>query len=106
MKSKSVYYQIKHGIVPEFKSVMNLGVVTIAEVGEIKNELAYHEDVLNTAARIQSKCNDFQKKLLVSEKIRNYFEKQSTYHFDFLGYVLLKGKEKSANIYAVNAVLK
>ena len=70
LQSKSIYYNNKYGVVPEFKAGLNLGKVTVAEVGEIKKELAYHGDVLNTAARIQSKCNDFQKKLLVSEQIK------------------------------------
>ena len=103
LQSKSSYYKNKYGVVPEFKAGLNLGPVTVAEVGEIKKELAYHGDVLNTAARIQSKCNDFQEKLLVSEQIKTHFEKQLTYGFEFLGDVILKGKEKSVNIYAVNS---
>jgi adenylate cyclase len=103
LQSKSLYYKNKYGVVPEFKAGLNLGTVTVAEVGEIKKELAYHGDVLNTAARIQSKCNEFQRKLLVSEQIITHFEKQQTYGFEFLGDVILKGKEESVNIYAVNA---
>ncbi len=102
LQSKSPYYKNKYGIIPEFKAGLNLGAVTVAEVGEIKKELAYHGDVLNTAARIQSKCNDFQKKLLASEQIITHFKKQLTFGFEFLGDVILKGKEKSVNIYAVN----
>ena len=106
LQSKSSYYKNKYGVVPEFKAGLNLGPVTVAEVGEIKKELAYHGDVLNTAARIQSKCNDFQKKLLVSEQIKTHFEEQLTYGFEFLGDVILKGKEKSVNIYAVNCIFQ
>jgi len=102
LQSKSEYYQKKYGVIPKFKAGLNLGAVTVAEVGEIKKELAYHGDVLNTAARIQGTCNDYQKKLLVSEQIKTQLEKQSTYAFEYLGDVILKGKEKSVNIYAVN----
>ncbi|MHA2274768.1 MAG: adenylate/guanylate cyclase domain-containing protein [Candidatus Kariarchaeaceae archaeon] len=103
MQNKSAYYKNKYGVVPEFKAGLNLGDVTVAEVGEIKKELAYHGDVLNTAARIQSTCNEYQKKLLVSEELKTHFEKQPAYGFKFLGDVILKGKEESINIYAVNA---
>ena len=103
LKEKSDYYKKKYGVVPEFKAGLNLGPVTVAEVGEIKKELAYHGDVLNTAARIQGRCNEYQRKLLVSEQIKTQFEKQITYGFEFLGDVILKGKEQSVNIYAVNA---
>jgi len=64
--------------------------------------LAYHGDVLNTAARIQGECNEYQKKLLVSEQVKIQFEKEPKYNFEFLGDVILKGKAKSVNIYAVN----
>ena len=71
-------------------------------MGEIKKELAYHGDTLNTAARNQGTWNDYQKKFLVSEQIKTHFEKQSSFNFDFLGDVMLKGKEETVNIYAVN----
>ena len=62
LRSKRNYCKKKYGINPEFKVGLHLGKVTVAEVDEIKKELAYHGDVLNTGARIQGKCNDFQKR--------------------------------------------
>jgi adenylate cyclase len=103
LQSKTDFYQKKYGVVPEFKAGLNMGLVTVGEVGEIKKELAYHGDVLNTAARIQGKCNDYQKKLLISEQVKAQFGKEEVYGFEFLGDVILKGKEESVNIYAVNA---
>lgn len=49
---------------PEFKAGLSLGLVTVAEVGELKTEFAYHGDVLNTAARIEGYCIEFNKPLL------------------------------------------
>lgn len=102
LRTKSSYYKNKYGLVPEFKAGLNLGEITVAEVGEIKKELAYHGDVLNTAARIQGKCNEYQRKLLISEQLKTRFEKQTNYIFEFLGDTILKGKEQPVNIYAVN----
>ncbi|MGV7225002.1 MAG: adenylate/guanylate cyclase domain-containing protein [Nitrospinales bacterium] len=104
LKSKKNYYQNKYGIIPEFKAGLHLGKVTVAEVGEIKKELAYHGDVLNTVARIQGKCNDFQKRLLISESMKTKLENQPHFEFSILGDVILKGKAKSLNLYAVNPV--
>jgi adenylate cyclase len=103
LKNKSEYYKNKYDVVPEFKAGLNMGPVTVAEVGEIKKELAYHGDVLNTAARIQGKCNEYQTKLLVSEQVKTRFDMQNNYIFDFLGDVILKGKQRSVSIYAVHA---
>lgn len=102
LQSKSTYYKNKYGIIPEFKAGLNLGPVTIAEVGEIKKELAYHGDALNTASRIQGMCNEYQMKLLVSEEIKSCFDNQSAYDFEHLGDVILKGKAEPVNIYTIN----
>jgi adenylate cyclase len=104
IKSKKNYYQKKYGIIPEFKAGLHLGKVTVAEVGEIKKELAYHGDVLNTAARIQGKCNDFQKRLLISESMKTKLENQHLFDFSGIGEVNLKGKAKSLNLYEVKPV--
>jgi len=104
IKSKNNYYQNKYGIIPEFKAGLHLGKVTVAEVGEIKKELAYHGDVLNTAARIQGKCNDFQKRLLISESMKAKLGNQPHFKFSSLGDVILKGKAKSLNLYEINPV--
>ena len=40
------------GIIPEFKAGVNGGDIKVAEVGDIKREIAYHGDVINTAVRI------------------------------------------------------
>jgi adenylate cyclase len=104
IKSKKKYYQNKYGIIPEFKAGLHLGKVTVAEVGEIKKELAYHGDVLNTAARIQGKCNDFQKRLLISESMKTKLENQHLFDFLGIGDVSLKGKTKALNLYEVKPV--
>jgi adenylate cyclase len=69
LKMRTRYYQAQYGVLPVFKAGLHTGMVTAVEVGEIKREIAYHGDVLNTAARIQSVCNDFGKTLLISESL-------------------------------------
>lgn len=104
IRNKKEYYKNKYGIIPEFKAGLHLGKITVAEVGEIKKELAYHGDVLNTAARIQGKCNDFQKRLLVSESMKTELESQHLFNFQSIGEVSLKGKAKLLNLFEVNPV--
>jgi adenylate cyclase len=103
LDSRRDHYNQRYGITPEFKAGINVGSVTVAEVGEIKKELAYHGDVLNTAARIQSTCNQYQKKLLVSEQLKQIITDYIPYTFEFMGSVILKGKQKRVNIYAVES---
>ena len=84
---------------PFFKAGINAGVVTVTEVGKYKKEIAYHGDTINTAARIQSKCNDFKQGLLISEYLKDKLS-DGTFKFDKIGSVALRGKEKEVLIYA------
>ena len=66
LANKSGYYQKRYGLRPIFKAGMNLGQVTVAEVGVVKREIAFHGDTINTAARIQDKCGELDQRLLIS----------------------------------------
>jgi adenylate cyclase len=103
LQEKRKYYEGKFDVVPEFKASLHIGRVTAAEVGELKKELAYHGDVLNTAARIQEKCNELESKLLISEEMKNALGDTAELNFAPVGKVLLKGKERPVNIYKVES---
>lgn len=97
----SGYYTEKYGVVPEFKAGMNCGFVTVAEVGEIKKEIAYHGDVLNTASRIQDKCNEYDKPLLISSHLYKLIPRSGKFAINMIGEILLKGKLQPVGIYSV-----
>lgn len=101
IQGKKNYYKDKYGIIPEFKAGIHLGKVTVAEVGEIKKELAYHGDVLNTASRIQGKCNEFKKRLLVSEPVKVLLGNKDVFKFTGIGEVSLRGKARLVSLYGV-----
>lgn len=88
------------GLVPEFKAGVHGGEITVAEVGDIKREIAYHGDVINTAARIQEQCNFFNRQLLVSGKIHDNL-KDHPWISEKIGEVELKGKQEPVVVYAV-----
>ena len=99
---KKDYYLNKYGIVPEFKAGVNMGKVTVAEVGVVKREIAYHSDVLNTASRIQDKCNDYGKNILISGSLKNKITKTTGLITDLMGSITLKGKMRTIDVYAVS----
>lgn len=101
IERRSDYYQKKFGLVPEFKSGINMGEVTAAEVGIIKREIAYHGDVLNTAARIQQLCNEYGKSILTTKIMADHLPK-SDFNIQLLGEKHLKGKIKPEKIYSID----
>ena len=94
----------KFGIMPEFKAGMNCGFVTVAEVGEIKKEIAYHGDVLNTAARIQNQCNVHNKDILISHKLHKLMPRFEGFKGELIGEVLLKGKHIPTGLYSLEMI--
>ena len=89
------------GLVPEFKAGVHGGEITVAEVGDIKREIAYHGDVINTAARIQEQCNPFNRQLLVSKIIHDHL-KDNPWRTERIGEVGLKGKQEPVIVYAIS----
>jgi len=104
LRQRQDYYQSKYGLVPEFKAGMNLGRVTVAEVGEIKSEIAYHGDTINTAARIQSKCNEYEKNLLASERVIIALKQIKNISAELVGKTILRGKKEEVNIHALQVL--
>ncbi|GAB5527169.1 MAG: hypothetical protein Roseis2KO_50410 [Roseivirga sp.] len=100
---RSDHYLTNYGLKPFFKAGLNLGKVTVAEVGKMKKEIAYHGDTINTAARIQGKCNDFESELLISEELKTALGKALTFNTRLVGDIPLKGKAAHVAIYAVTA---
>ena len=101
LQEKSDYYLTKYNNIPEFKAGLHFGKVTVAEVGVVKKEIAYHGDVLNTAARIQDQCNVYQQKLLVSKALLNELVLQSPLKSIDIGEVQLKGKMQTVALYGI-----
>lgn len=102
LENRREYYMKKYNTVPEFKGGMDLGVVTVAEIGDIKREIAYHGDVLNTAARIQEQCKVLNKDLLISEHVEEKLIRLNEFRKEFVGDFNLRGKEKAMKIYSLD----
>jgi adenylate cyclase len=104
IKKKENFYLDKYGLVPEFKAGLHYGDVIITEIGGAKEEIAYHGDTVNTAARLQTVCNERGKRLMVSAELlsiltdKNLDEK---YSIVSEGLTKLKGKKHSIGIFSV-----
>jgi adenylate cyclase len=104
LRRKAAYYRERYDLMPEFKAGVNIGLVTAAEVGVLKRDIAYFSDVLNTAARIQSKCNEYNKRLLISGELKRMLETiPNLLAMERLGEIALKGKESLVEVYSVRA---
>ena len=101
LNKRQEHYISNYNLNPHFKAGVHTGIVTVTEVGKYKKEIAYHGDTINTAARIQGKCNEFNQELLISGNLKNQLG-TTKFNFNKLDSIALRGKEKKVLIYAVH----
>ena len=103
LNRRSEYFKSRYGEIPTFKAGMDVGIVTATEIGDIKREIAYHGDVLNTAARLEKKCNEFNEKLIITQHVIDQIQSNNGYNFKFLSDLPLRGKSENIKFYSVEA---
>ncbi|NAS11982.1 adenylate/guanylate cyclase domain-containing protein [Poritiphilus flavus] len=101
LEKRTEHYLEKYSVVPEFKAGLHGGELVVVEVGNVKKELAYHGDVINTAARIQKECNKYGEKLLISGSLLERLDLSSDYVAKAMGEIDLKGKKEKIPIFAI-----
>jgi len=89
------------GVKPEFKAGLHFGKVISAQIGDIKREIVYNGDVLNTTARIQSECNKYQRDCLVSGILMNRLKQMDGFKWERIDAVKLRGKETQVELFSV-----
>ncbi len=100
LESRKEHYLKEYNHLPFFKAGLNCGIVTVTEVGKYKREIAYHGDTINTAARVQSMCNEYGVELLISEYLYASLSKDK-FTYEDKGCVGLKGKTQKVELYSV-----
>ncbi len=103
LRKRAAFYEDKYdNIRPTFKAGVHFGHVMAGEVGVVKRDIAYSGDVLNTTARIQSKCNEFGVDLLISKALFNKLgQVLDAFSAKEMGCILLRGKQENVVLYAV-----
>lgn len=101
VERRRAHYLAHYGVVPAFKAGLHGGPVVATQVGDIKTDLVFHGDVLNTTARIQSQCNALQSRLLVSATVVGALALGPVYRVRALGALALRGKHLPVELYDV-----
>ncbi len=96
------YFLTRFGNIPQFKAGIHAGEVVVAQIGELKSEIVYNGDVLNTTARIQAKCNQLGYKLLISTELAEKINTGPKFKIVKLGPVDLRGKSEAIELSTVS----
>jgi adenylate cyclase len=94
-------YIDNYGVAPAFKAGMHLGKVITGEIGVIKKDITFSGDVLNTTARIQGLCNNFDVDILISEDLYLGLHLNGRYLTKKIGSCELRGKKEKVNLITI-----
>lgn len=94
-------YLRKYSCYPDFRAGVHGGPVIVTWVGEIKKEIVFIGDVLNTTSRIQSDCKRLGRDVLISKELLDQFS--SLPHIDavFIEETIPRGKAKGVKLYSL-----
>ena len=102
IQRQSDKYNKKFGYLPEFKAGFHLGKVTTGEIGDIKKEIIFTGDTLNTTARIQGLCNIYNTDILISADLMKNLTLDPSIKIKSLGENELKGKEEKIELFTIS----
>jgi adenylate cyclase len=101
LRRNSENYFKNFGVKPTFKAGLHFGKVVSAQIGDLKREIVYNGDVLNTTARIQDECNKYQRDCLVSGTLMRRLKKANDFVWERMEAVTLRGKEREVELFSV-----
>lgn len=97
LEKNKVMFLKKYGAFPEFKAGMHHGDIVAAYLGDIKKQLDFSGDVMNTTARIMDYAKKSEADILISDELF-YALDYADYDSEKIPNVQLKGKEESINL--------
>ena len=92
-------YMEKYKVAPDFRAGLHGGQVMVTWVGEIKKEIVYIGDVLNTTSRIQEDCKRLNKDLLISKELLDQFDNLNGFIPSFVEETTPRGKATKIRLY-------
>ena len=101
VERRTRYYERKYGVVPKFKAGVHVGKVMVLQVGRVRRDISYNGDTLNTTARIESMCNEYNKNLLVSGDLIEMMQNKEGFYVREVGNLRLKGKRQKVDVFHV-----
>jgi len=95
-------YERDFGVVPRFRAGLHGGTVTAGELGDLRQQIVFVGDVLNTAARLEEYAKRSGLDLVASGTLLERLTLPSGVEARRCGELLLRGKEKPVEAYSLS----
>ena len=71
----------------------------IAQIGDVKSEIVFHGDVVNTTSRMERLCSDLAERILISKNLLEQLPGLFSEHFVSVGNVKPRGKQRLIELF-------
>jgi len=78
-----------------------MGIVIAGLIGDIKRDMVFHGDAVNTASRIRSECTIAGKPMLLSGDLLKHLNISDYLTPESMGKIRLRGKEEEIELYTI-----
>ncbi|PJK28145.1 adenylate/guanylate cyclase domain-containing protein [Minwuia thermotolerans] len=93
-------YKNTHGAAPALRIGIHAGPVVIGEMGDVRQEIVFLGDAMNTASRLVDMCRTLGRPLLVSEALRDAEPSEDGPALEPMGETGVRGKTRPVAVYA------
>ncbi|GJM30429.1 MAG: adenylate cyclase [Cyclobacteriaceae bacterium] len=94
------YYHSKYGLLPKPKCAIHAGDAVRAEIGEVKSEISFFGDAVNTTSRILNEAVKSGTDILVSQPVVDMIQIPIHFQTKDQGLFTLKGKHNKIQLYS------
>jgi adenylate cyclase len=101
--SRANAYRERFGIVPEYRAALHIGPVVAGEMGDLKREIAFVGDTLNTAARLLAAGRDLGRDIVASTTLLDRLALPEGLARETLDPITLRGKEQAVPLAALHS---
>jgi adenylate cyclase len=100
--SRAGAYEERFGVVPEYRAALHIGAVVAGEMGDLKREIAFVGDTLNTAARLLVAARELGRDIVASTTLLDRLALPDGLAREQLEPVTLRGKERAVPLAALH----
>ena len=101
LRRRRAFFQKNFSVTPRFRAGVHLGSVVVGEMGDLKQEIVYVGDLMNTTARIAAHTRVAECDFLASSELLARLELPKDMTSEVLGRVRLRGKEQPLELASV-----
>ena len=102
IRTRAHEYEASYGVVPRFRGGLHAGPVVVSQLGDLKREIGFSGDAVNTASRLQELCKELGHDFLASGDVLSRITLPAGIRTQDLGNQHLRGRDRPITVMALD----